>query len=243
MHCTFNLKTALTTLTMAAAFITAASAAHANYISYGDFQGATKTNAGINLTNNPGNTADDNLNMWLDGNQWIINTSNPANHFAQHVVTSDSTNLLFQGFDASGLETGDKLHLTFDYALDSNVLTTARNATVILAGLTNGQDNLDLFAGWFDGGSFFGPDPDGNDGDVLLQETFGDNGGIFQTLDYIIHLPQAYDVIAVGFIFSGPTGDTGLRAIDNVSIVPAPVPLAVLGLGLLGLGIARRRRS
>jgi hypothetical protein len=226
-----------------AGFMVASTAAQANLLSYGDFQGATKTNAGINLTNNPGNTGDDNLNMWLDGNQWTINTSNSANHFAQHVVTSDSTNLLFQGIDASGLAAGTDLKLSFEYALDSLTQANARSATVVIAGLMNGVHNLDLFAGWFDGGPFFGPDPD--DGIVLLQQSFGDNDGVFQELEYMITLGQTFDVLAVGFVFSGPTGDTGLRAVDNVFLdvaVPVPVPLALLAFGLLAVAGVRRAR-
>lgn len=233
------------TMLAIAGFMSASTTAQANLLSFGDFQGATKTNANINLTNNPGNTADDNLNMWLDGNQWIINTSNPANHFAQHVVTGDSTNMLFQGIDASALGAGTKLSLSFDYALDSLTQANARPATVILAGLMNGSHLLDLNAGWFDGGINFGPDPDGNDGTVLLQQTFGDNNGVWQGLDYMVTLGQAYDVLAVAFIFSGPREDAGLRAVDNVMLdvaVPVPVPVGLLAFGLLAMAGVRRIR-
>jgi len=55
--------------------------------------------------------------------------------------------------------------------------------------------------------------------------------------------PGGYTFAAdVGFVASGNTGGVAVIGRDTPTSVPEPVSIALLGLGLAGIGMARRRK-
>ena len=200
-----------------------------------DFTGATMYyGQEINLLDNPGNTGNDNLDKWIDSanTRWAVQSGGIcappcSGAFAQHLVqTDDNTNLLYYGLSGASLAAGDTLNLSLDY------IASNRAGTAYLVGMMNGQHSLDPFAPWFESG--------GNDGVVLGSVSLGPNAS-WSTATLSATLGQAFDVIVVAFEMGGTTG---ARGIDNVSLtVPEPGMLALLGLGLVGLGFARRRKA
>ncbi len=201
-----------------------------------NFTGTTIYNGlTVNLTSaNPTNY---NLDKWIDfpdSLRWGLNTTDPygSGDIAQHLVqTSDSTNLLFYAF-VNPLSGASLLNLNFDY-----ILTEGRGR-VVVAGLNYGVNSLDPFAPWFLPG-------DSNDGDLLIDQSLSITANTltsFSISQTIANIGN-YDVLAMGFIMGGTTGN---RFIDNINLnapVPEPSTFLLLGCGLAGLGFYARKRK
>jgi len=198
--------------------------ASANLITNGDFEGAGITSGGFAV-----NTAST-YNKWLDVNQWQ-QVCDASNCFAQHVSpTSDNTNLLFQGFDATGLTAGTTLNIAFDYAF-----AQASGAKQFRIYGLNADGTLSQFA----------PFPVTN-GSLLETFTLAQVASL-TSYSTTYTLTGEYSAIVIGFLFgSGPGGSAALRAVDNVMVtasVPTPAPLALFGLGLFLVGLSRTLRT
>ena len=178
-------------------------------------------------------------------NAWAIRNSS-ANYFSGNPATPISGHSAFNGFDGSPgslyleqdfLFSGgaSSAELSFDWAVQSSccVNRDLRNFSVNLLDSTDS-----LVSTIFDY-----TQPAGNQTAWNIQNESFDLSGIFSplsagmyTLEFLIEIPQNY------------TGAAQF-AIDNISLdvesvsVPEPGLLALLGLGLAGIGFSRKKKS
>lgn len=208
--------------------------AHAGPILIERWDGATIENA-LTITGDPLS----NLNRWIDfpnSDRWGIVSDGDCvapcdGSYARHLVqSSDNTNSLYYGIEY-GVTSGEMFNVGFDYVASN------RNARVALLGLTAGSTVLDPFAPfWYNG--------DTNDGESLFLST---DETLLRTNEWA-HFSWSgaasadYDALAFIVVMGGTTG---VRGIDNIQVssVPEPGTLALFGIGLAGMGLARRRRK
>lgn len=162
--------------------------------------------------------------QWIDVNQWQ-RVDSGGNWIAQHITDGNNTNLLFQGFDATGLAAGTTLNINFDYIFQGG---DARQ--LVIYGLNAGEQ-LSPNAPW----------------PAALQSWTIATSQDWTSISRTFTLGDSYAALAIGFIF-GSSADSAtwsmIRAVDNVSVsVPTPGPLALFGVGLILLGMSRNRRA
>lgn len=182
-------------------------------------------------TNQSDLTTTSGLNQWNDLVRWQIQpTGGNSDSWAQQTPRDDGgheTSLLFYGFDATGLGVGTPFSLEFDFINDGPDTTIGK---VYLGGLDTGE-SISRFAPWgnLDTTKFFEAD---------LATT-----GVWTHASYTGTVSDDFDVLYVAFRLGGTSG---LRGIDNVSLDVAPVPepstFLLLGAGIAGLALWRRKK-
>jgi len=191
-----------------------------------------------------------NLDKWLKLG-YSLAQSGPSGAatdlYAQHSTSGGGTDFrLVQFIDGSSLSAGDTLRLEFDY-IYAEALGFDPNAVVSLIGISANRA-YSLFGGAGVDGIFGGGDLAVSSPDVLLAQLalpYTSSWSLSRTLSAT--LTADFDYIGVVFTSGCFTSTSGycntLRGVDNVSLVQVPEPgtLALLGLGLLSLAVARRR--
>lgn len=220
------MRHALTLLTVLAF----ASFASANLLSNGDFSSTTFVNAS---TINAGSPS---LGTWIaPDSSWEFTGT-----IAQHGSSADA-NAFGTGLAQVIAAPADGTVLTFSF---DYVNSAGFGLDVHVYGIDSsaGFPGTSSNPGSIAGATNFLTSVDGGDGDLDVGST---STGVFNTfVENNVTVTGGHDYLVVSFEFLGASAvsDPGLveRAIDNVSLVPEPATMSLLGLG--GLALLRRRR-
>jgi hypothetical protein len=215
--------------------------AHAALITNGDFSAPLFGSGEFMIGSN--------FDKWFTwGSQYTL-ASGPTGDFARHVSYGGSDHKLVQFIDAGSLASGSVLQLNFDYIYDQSV-NAANNpkAVVSLIGISANRTYSMYGGAGTDGNWATSGDYTVGASDVLLSQAFLDYSDKWIT-DYLLSATLSGSYFALGIIVQSGCDNTAVdcdnfRGVDNFGLISVPEPstLALFGLGLIGLGLARRRK-
>ena len=198
------------------AVLALAGVASAEFITGGDFESAPIINDVDGAGGSTYTAGTQSNGVWYGGVKWTVQAGGPAGStmYADEGGWSDMK--LMQSFATPAV--GTVLTISGDY-----IASASYQKRIHVVGLTDGET-----VGLFGGGSIGGVE--------LAQEGLS-TASDWSSFSFDATVDAAYDEVAVVFVISG---DGGVRGVDNVSVVPEPATMSLLGLGALAL--IRRRR-
>jgi hypothetical protein len=212
--------------------------ATANLIQNGDFENLAADINGAEFTIGTSDTGE-----WYALGPWAVLTGGPlgSSYYFNHTGGTGGDQRAYQPIDTSSMAlAGQEITLSFDYIFEQGDWQI-QDMGVALVGLSGVGAKYVAYGGAGYDGTF------GVDGAGITRTVLGTlaltitTGWSSDSLSVV--LGQDYDTLIAVFASSAWAGSGGVRGIDNVNVstVPDPATILLLGLGLLGVAGVRRK--